>query len=572
MKTSAPRPVPTRRKPLHIPLRNPSNPTTRPRQLSRQILLLSLVLVPCLILTGFEIAEAWRKTAQREATLPQLETMSQRSPHDGPLLALLGGRLAEAHLPTAADTLRHAIVAGEGTEVVWQTLAATTAATGDRPRALADLHLGRKALGTASSLDDALTRAEALGPTPDPAVLAQTIAPDGPTPLVDAHTRGSFLNGLAEWWGHRFPEKSGFTTRQRWVQQETENAQAERLWGLALRENQRLPEAAAALTRAVALAPRSPAAHLALADTLEQGGLREKAGLEYITCLKLRRDWLPALLGLGHNALEDHMGHAITAYRRATQVAPQSAEAWIGLGRSYFQDPSTYDKALAAFQTATRLAPERTDFFASYAELLRLKLRWSEAKALLRQRLHVVPDDAQCHYQLGTVLMDEASSPTKEAEAEAETREALRLFPHQPLAEVQLAQLLLRKGDARGAFPLIQEALAANPYNVNTLNLLTRVSRQVGDVKLAESLSVRSKSIFQDEQQLRVLEANEHKNLMDITVHQQLGQVYGRIGQPEKAQQEKELVHLLQTDPQKVKRDEQFLRASMQEILPDKTP
>ncbi len=566
MRTPTLSPSPPRRGALHVPA-EAAPPPTPPR--SRRVRVVAFACLALLMtVAGLWLADAWRQTERREAFLPQLEAMARRSP-DGPLLALLGGRLAEAHDPAAADTLRHAVVAGEGTALVWQTLAATTAATGDRRRARADLLLGRKALGACPALDDALARAGGLGPAPDPGALAQAIAPDGPAPLTDAYTRGSFLNGLFRWWGRRFPERSGFRTRQEWAQQDPSNAQAQRLWGLALVENRRLPEAGAALARAVALAPRSPAAHLALADTLEQGGLREKAGLEYIACLKLRRDWLPALLGLGHNGLEDQLGDAVPAYQRATQIAPQSAEAWVGLGRAYFQDTSTYSQALTAFQTAARLAPDRTDFCASYATVLRQTSGAAQAEPLLRRRLRAAPDDAQCHYLLGMMLMNDASSPAAETEAETETREALRLSPRQPLAEVQLAQLLLRRGDARAAVSLLQDALSINPYQVGALNLLTLAARKVGDVKTSEALSARSQSVFADQQHLRVLEAQEHHALMNGQVHQQLAQLYGRIGQPERAHQEQEMVRLLRTDPKRVARDQQFLRASMQQILPD---
>ncbi len=562
MKTGTISPAPTGG--TASPAPTPPAPPGRPRK--GALLLLGLTLL--LVVAGLWLADAWRQTERREAFLPQLEVMARHSP-DGPLLALLGGRLAEAHDPAAADTLRHAVVTGEGTEVVWQTLAATTAATGDRRRALADLKLGRKALGTAPRLDDALARAEGLGPAPDPGALAQAIAPEGPAPLVEAYARGSFLNGLSRWWGHRLPEESGFATRQEWAQQAPKDAQAQRLWGLALLQNRRLPEAGAALARAVALAPQSPAAHLALADAMERGGLREKAGLEYITCLKLHRDWLPALLGLGQNAMDDHLEHAVPAYRRATQIAPQSAEAWIGLGRAYFREPDTYAKALTAFQTAARLAPDRTDFFDNYAEALREASRVAEAEALLRRRLHAAPEDAQCHYLLGTVLLDKASSPAGEAAAEAETREALRLSPRQPLAEGQLARLLLLHGEARAAVLLLQDALALKPYDVNTLNVLTRAAWQAGEVKEAALYSARSQAVFRDQQHLRVLEAREHQDLMNQHTHQQMAQLYAETGQPVRAQQERELLRLLQTDPQKVVRERRFLRSSLQQILPD---
>jgi len=281
---------------------------------------------------SLRLVSDWRLTALREAYLPELQAQSRRDPHNGVLLALLGGRLAEAHDPEAADRLRQAVAAGEGTELVWQTLAATAAVQGDAPRALADLSLGLRSLRISPVLENALLRARMLGPHPPPALLAQAICPQGPEPLVRAYTRGSALNGVFTWWGRHFPESSGFATREDWARSAPNNPQALRLYGEALVRNGRLADAGAPLRRAVALAPNSPAAHLALADALARGGLPAKAGLEYIAALKLRPDWLPALLGLGRSALNAGLKYAGDAFGRATQIAPQSAEAWIGLG------------------------------------------------------------------------------------------------------------------------------------------------------------------------------------------------------------------------------------------------
>ena len=187
---------------------------------------------------------------------------------------------------------------------------------------------------------------------------------------------------------------------------------------------------------------------------------------------------------------------------------------------------------------------------------------------MLRRRLGAAPDDAQCHYLLGQALMDDAG-PGAEAAAEAQTREALRLYPRQPLAEAQLARILLRRGQAAEATAFLQDALASEPYNITALNMLTRSARQAGDLTLADATSMRSKQVFADQQRLRVLEAQEHQNLLNSGVHQQLAQLYARTGQPARATQEQEMVRLLKADPQKVLRDQQFLRTSLHQILPD---
>ena len=203
------------------------------------------------------------------------------------------------------------------------------------------------------------------------ALLAQALAPEGPQSIVDTHAAGSFSNGISEWWGRCHGETSGYTTRLHWVQRQPEDAQALRLWGLALEKNHRLPEAGAALAEAAAKAPNSPAAHLALADFLRGVASPARTGLEYIAALKAQPDNLSALLGLGEVGVSEGLKYGTAAYKRATEVAPQSVDAWIGLGRAYSQTGSDFDKAATAFASAARLAPDRTDFLSAYADVLR---------------------------------------------------------------------------------------------------------------------------------------------------------------------------------------------------------
>ena len=138
---------------------------------------------------------------------------------------------------------------------------------GDRTRAIADLRLAVKALPSSLALQGALAQARSTDPAAPPAALALAIAPQGPTPLLNQYAAGSFLNPLAQWWGRRHPDQSGFATRQAWAGSRPGDARAQRLWGEALLENRRLPEAGAALSLALSLDPSSPDTHLALAQS-----------------------------------------------------------------------------------------------------------------------------------------------------------------------------------------------------------------------------------------------------------------------------------------------------------------
>ena len=540
----------------------------RRRRLSRPAALLLVALALAIASLGLRLADAWDKTARREASLPQLEGQVRRSPDDGLLLALLGARLAEAHERQSADALRRSLAAGERSEVLYQTLAASLAAEGESARALNDLRLGRHSLpGGAPALDAALARAQALGPEPDPLALAQAICPDGPVPLVASYTQGSFLNGIVSWWGRSHPDRSGFATRQEWAQAEPGNAQAQRLWGLALLTNRRLPEAGAVLANAAALAPRSPAAHLALARALEAGGLTSKAGLEYVTALDLHPDWPPALLGLGQNSQQAGLKYARQAFERTAQLAPDSASAWAGLGSACLSNDADLRQSLRAFQTAARLDPARTDFDDDYAEALRKNGHADEAEVLLRHRLAAAPDDAVAHYRLGGLLMETDPTPARMAEAEAQTGAALRLLPHQAGAERQLGTILLGEGHLMEALHATQAAVSDGPYEVQARHVLAQIYGRLGQPALAEQVSARATQLFSLQQQANVLENQREGRFLEPRYHQELARVYHLTGQQGKASQEERMLSLLRRDPQGAARSYRDYQASLARAL-----
>lgn len=512
--------------------------------------------------------QAWQATTRREAYLPALAAEARRSSYDGPLLALIGGRLAQARQwPEAMEMLRRAIATGEADEDVWLTLASATAASGDPLHARADLRLGLRALPASSNLQAALTRSQEPASTGvDP---AQAICPQCLQHLVAVRTRGSLLNPLAQWWGRWHPETSGFATRQAWVERQPDNAQAQRLWGLALIQNERLPEAGIALQRAVTLAPDSPAARLALAGWLGRANLPARAVAEYLRCLKLRPKWLPALLGLGSLALDNDIHNlAASAYGQAAKAAPQSADAWAGVARAYQQTNANGRLTLSTFETAARLAPERTDFLADYAVCLNENGRAAEAEALLRRRLAAAPDDARVRYLLAGLLTDNAPSLARDLEAETQLREALRLIPHVPLAEVRLSQLLLRQNKTEEAIRLLRDALTGDPFNVNAMRILARAYGQAGQATLADRISEQSNLLFRDQQRLSTLKTQASKNLLDARLHAQLADLYERVGLDKKSEYERALVTLIRADPklaaQKVKEKQEMLEATLQ--------
>jgi Flp pilus assembly protein TadD len=350
-------------------------------------------------------------------------------------------------------------------------------------------------------------------------------------------------------------------TRRRWSTDQPNDAAVQRLWGLALIRNRRIHEAITVLQHAVVLAPTSPEAHLALADALDAGGSTGEATLEYLQCLKLRPNWLPALLGAGKTYLANGLVPiALASYLQATQVAPKSADAWIGLGRAYRNTGVDRDKSVAAFQTAERLAPERDDYLDDYADALRQAVQWPLAETVLRKRLRAFPDDPLAHYLLGMVMLNNTPTPERQTQAEAETRTALRLYPHNPLADNQLALIELSRANPKEAVTLLTDALQSDPYNRNAMTVLARAYRQTGRIDLADQISKQADRLYQDQQRAQVLESQESKRLMEPAIHEELAALYQRIGQPKKGLYEQSMAQLIRSDPRKAAEELQKIR------------
>ena len=497
----------------------------------------------------FTFSSAWTQTARREAYLPDLEAQARHSPHDASLLALLGGRLAEADEYAAADKmLEKAAGAGAQDAPVWLTWAACDAALGQPLRAGAVLRLGGRNPEAAPAIRASLDRCRPLGATPTPAALAQAICPDEARPLLAVYAGGSFLDPLVEGWGRRHPAQSGFATRQRWARERPGDVAVQVLWADALARNRRPAEAEQVVRRVVQAAPGDADAHQALADILFQRGAAVKAGLEYKECLRLRPDWLPAEIGLGQVAVEKKLiPLAVQMFERATKQAPASTDAWIGLGRAYLNQRLRYDKSLTAFQTAERLSPARTDYFPYYSDTLVSTYHPDQAEALLRRRLLDADTDARSHYLLALILLNNGPTPPRQAEAEAHLRASLRLEPGGTSAKVRLAQVLLDRSQYQEAERLLVSSLRDDPFSSLATALLARADLGLGRTEEAKRAQEQSARLSAYTQEIAELQAKEDAYPLDPSLHERLASLYHDGGQQEQADREAQMAYLLRT-------------------------
>lgn len=527
------------------------SPARRKMRLRHRLLAAASV---CTILAaaGIFLQRARQETALREAFLPQLETRAKQEPTNGRLLALTAARLTEANdYAGAAEYLSRAVRAGETDEVIWRTWAAAVAASGDREQAGTILLTGVKAAPNPAPIQAAIERCRKLDPSVSVEKLAETICPEGVRALTARYTQGSFLNGWTENQGKGSPEQSGFATREQWAKDQPQNPEALRLWGEALMRNRRYVEAETTLRRAIELKPESPEIRLALADTLRERGEFGKAGLEYIACLKRKKDWFPALMGMGQVALEKKLLKIGTeTFELAVKQNPQSADAWLGLGRAHYARRLNLSRSLEAFQIAAKLAPTRTDFFTAYSNALRVNFKYDEAEAILRRRLSADANDAQAHYLLALLLLDIKPSPARRTEAETALRNSQRLAPEVSATDTRLAQLLVEDNKLDEAVPLLEAILKRERNNVVAYKTLSRAFRKQGKTKEADILQTSANELGAYLQRVMFLEDMLQRQPDNLKAHRELADLYERGGEPEKAAREQEMIAVLVKHPE----------------------
>jgi len=544
---------------------NTASPSiVRPRaSLRRRILIgIGLLFVCGGIAAALILPPALRANALREAYLPELEAMAQAEPSNGPVLALLGARQAEANeFAASAQSLEQALAAGEKGDRVWLSWAAALAASGDRAKSGAALKLGLKETRSAPALQEAFERCKMLPADATTIALADALCPDGPHRLAQAYTGGSFLNGYFSWQARRHPAASGFTMRQQWAAQRPNDAEAQRLWAEALVRNRAYALATQPAEHAVALAPDSPDAHLVLGDALAAQGASGKAGLQYVTCLKLRPEWLPALMGLGKSTRDlKLLSMGVDIYTRVTKAAPESPDAWIGLGIAQYSQKLHLAAAVTAFEKAAQLAPNRTDFFDDYANALSGVFKTDEAEAVLRRRLAASPEDGRAHFLLALLLLDNHVGSERNTEAETHLRTVLQLEPDQSAAHDRLGKLLLQTNRAPEAVAQLEQAVQQDRYNTSALFSLMRAYRQTGRTQEAAAAQVSLNDLSKYVQRGAFLEDMVARQPLDIKLHQELAAHYIEGGQNALAQNHLDAARLLKTNNKQASQGLKILR------------
>ncbi len=242
--------------------------------------------------------------------------------------------------------------------------------------------------------------------------------------------------------------------------------------GLALSNLDRLNEAVASFTRAVAQHGDDLQALTSLGILLSVEDRQSEAVPYYQRALALAPDDPELHNGLGVALIGlERPDAAAAALHRAVALAAEAAEPHNNLGIALSRLGRSED-AVASFRRAIALQPDYVDAHVNLARALRQAGELEAAAASYRQLLAVAPDHAAGHFALGAILAE----LRRPAEAIACYERTLALQPDQADAHINLAAVLQDTGELDAAIAHCAQALALCPElaaaHVNMANAL----------------------------------------------------------------------------------------------------
>jgi tetratricopeptide (TPR) repeat protein len=160
-----------------------------------------------------------------------------------------------------------------------------------------------------------------------------------------------------------------------------------------------------------------------------------------------------------------------------------------------------FELAERDFQQAAELAPEKNFSYVGLGVSYLQTGNLPQAIAMLRQRIHVKPDDPLLQYLLGEALIRSGANPGdtafKEAQAALET--SVRLNPKFAESLVVLAKIYLKENHVEEAIAQLEKARALDPKSQAAYSQLAVAYRRLGKPELAKQMLSSLKELNEQE-------------------------------------------------------------------------
>lgn len=183
------------------------------------------------------------------------------------------------------------------------------------------------------------------------------------------------------------------------------------------------------------------AKHTGMAEIHEAAGNYEGAADEYRAIIELAPDFAEAYLGLGNSLSRlGRYGEAAEAYRKGVTLAPDDYALRFNLGVTLAR-AEAYGEAASALEEAAALEPDRAEPYIYWGSALRSAGDYRGSAAALARALVLEPGNTFARLHLAMTL--EFTDPARAVEEWRRVKEAPEALPEwRALAEERLAALL----------------------------------------------------------------------------------------------------------------------------------
>jgi tetratricopeptide (TPR) repeat protein len=163
---------------------------------------------------------------------------------------------------------------------------------------------------------------------------------------------------------------------------------------------------------------------------------------------------------------EGRVPQAITLLQHLVRQYPDSASAWLTLGRALGRQRQ-WAASEQALKTALQLAPDNPEVQVQMGVALFFQEK-PNAESAFRQAIQLKPDCAPAYYNLGLCFMRQR----RQAEAIDAFRSAVRLQPDLADAYIGLGSQLALQGRTFEALPALKRAVELNPADPRSRQML----------------------------------------------------------------------------------------------------
>jgi tetratricopeptide (TPR) repeat protein len=191
-------------------------------------------------------------------------------------------------------------------------------------------------------------------------------------------------------------------------------------------------------------------------------------------------------------AVEGDNASALKAVRRAVELAPESFDAQLALGRALY-GAGDMSNASAAFRKSIALRPKEPQprfFLATSLEALG---EYEQARVAYSELIRLQPDKAEGHLGLGVLLTKLDASRNDEAISELQKAVSIRGDLYE--ARIALGRALIKSGRHGDAVEHLKAAATLAPNNPEPYYQLAIAYRRLGNTEAAAAASARVKEI-----------------------------------------------------------------------------